>query len=346
MLRVLLVSPCCFTLPVQRYGGIEALIWDFAEVLPSLGVETVLAAPKGSKAPKGCKLIETVDLRFHSGFGEAEVYAYEWYRHRVNEFDVVHDFSHSKVASTFNPALRSINIMWFEPVWFTEQRGGELYPMPHNVVALSSYQAEQFKKVYGRQARHQPTICRNADVYKPVDNPKRERFLFVGKMSWHKGCLQAIKMCKELGEPLDIVGGYGVGDPPYYRDQVISECDDKQVCFYPNVTDDVKVMLMQNAKAVLYPLQFPESHNMVLAEAGLCGTAVVTFNRSGMPEVVEHGVTGFLANSDDEFKAYMKKVENLDSKMIREAALKRYDRKRIAEAYLELYKAVSEGLRW
>jgi len=292
-MKVLLISPTCMTIPVERYGGIESVLWDFAEVLPTLGVETVLAAPKGSKAPKGCELIETVDLRFHAGFGDAEVLAYEWYRQRLKEFNCVHDFSHAKIPSMVDPSLRSLNVCWFDPVWFTEQRGGQPHPMPHNVVCLSRHQTERFRRVYGREACYQPTICRDSDVYK-FSKRKGERFLFVGKMSWHKGCLEAIKFCRELGVPLDICGGFGVGDPPHYMIEVLNECDDEQICFYPNVIDEVKIELMRHARGVLYPIQYIEPHNMVLVESQLCFPRETHVRTFGVVKVLSRTFNGNL----------------------------------------------------
>lgn len=342
-MKVLLVSTAVLNVPPgERYGGVEALVADYAEELACQGVEVFLAAPKGSKPPEGVELIETVSSR--RGFQEEEA-AYYNYCDRIAEFDCIHDFSHQKaVAFHASRSLPALYVAWFEPVWFTEQRGGTPHPMPpYNVVCLSRYQARRFKQVYGYNALYHPTICKNPEKYK-YSSDKSDRFLFVGKMSWHKGCLEAIRFCKDLNVPLDIVGGKGVGDPPYYQDQVIDQCDGKQICFYPNVTDDVKIKLMQHARAVLYPVQFTESHNMVLVESMMCGTPVITYDKGAMTEVVGDG--GYCARDDEQFKNYMKIVHGLNPKEIHKVAMARYARAKIVADYVKLYERVVEGARW
>lgn len=343
-MRILLISTAIFNVPPnERYGGVEALIYDFCEELVRLGVDVSLAAPVGSKPPKGVELIETVSSR--RGFKEEEA-AYYHYSHRIKDFDCIHDFSHQKlVAFHVSHSLPAIYVTWFEPVYFTTQRGGTPHPMPpYNVTCLSNYQARRFKQVYGYNARYQPTICKDPEKYKFCAD-KSDRFLFVGKMSWHKGALKAIHFCKELNVPLDIVGGKGVGDTPFYQNQVIEECDGKQVCFYPNVTDDVKIKLMQHAKAVLYPVQFTEAHNMVLVESMMCGTPVITFDKGAMSEVVGRG--GYVATDDQDFKEAMKEViDEFSSHDVHDYAVEKYARSKVVSDYVKLYKAVANGERW
>lgn len=343
-MKVLLICPTWFKLPIKRYGGIEALAWDYGVTLALYGFDVYVAAPKGSKAPEGCKLVETVDLAFHKGFGVAEEMAYQWYLPVLKGMDVVLDFSHGKYASFQNPSLASLNVLWFEPVWFTEQRGTP-FPVPHNPVVFSKFQQKQFRRVYDREAWFQPTICRSAEEYKPT-NERNDRFIFIGKLSWHKGALDVIKFCKELDVSLDILGGLGVGDPPYYREEVIAACDDQQICFYPNVTNEVKRELLQRAKALLYYSNFPESHSMTVTEALLCGVPAVVRDIGAMNEVVDNGVMGGVAKDEADFKRCMMDIDTLDRGKIREEAVKKYDCKAVVQAWIPLIQKVAGELRW
>jgi len=344
-LKVLLISTAIFPVPPVRYGGIEGLLLDYVEELANLGVEVVVAAPKGSRLPKNVKLIETVDLAVHRGFTEPETVAYYNYAHRLKDFDVIHDFSHSHYAPIRDPSLKCINMCWFDPLWALTE--GKTFPMPnYNIIALSQDQAANYLMAYKHRAIYQPTICVNPQRY-AYSQDKSERFLFVGKMSWHKGALEAIKFCRELGVPLNVVGAKGLpNEPDTYQNEVLWNCDDKQIVWYGNCSDEVKINLMQHAKALLYPVQYPEAHSMKAAEAMMCGCPVITLDKGAMREVVDNDVTGYVAKDDQEFKEAMKKIDQLNPRLVHEKALERYGRSKIVKNWIPLYEAVSRGVRW
>jgi len=342
-----LISTTIFPVPPdERYGGIESLVYDFAHELAELKHEVTLAAPLGSKPPHGVELHETVNLQQQKGFGSAEERAYFHYAYRLGEFDVIHDFSHAKHAALRHPNLPIISVCWFEPEWFTEQNGGNIFPMPKsNVVALSKYQAEKYQKIYKQNALIYSTNCRDPLKYS-LCTKKGSRFLFIGKMSWHKGAQQAINFCKNSGYDLDIVGGAGVGEPKFYRDNIFNQCDDKQIVWCGEVTEIVKIHLLQHARALLYPVQFPEAHNLVLIEALMCGTPVITFNRGAMKEVV--GEMSFAAKDDEEFKNAMETAPSDpdDFRQISLMAHTQYSSRNVVYQYQSLYEHVAKGARW
>lgn len=344
-MKVLLISTAIFSVPPIRYGGIEGLILDFCEELAKLSVKVAVAAPKGSILPKNVELIKTVDLDVHRGFAEPEIVAYYNYVHRLKDFDVIHDFSHIHYTPTRDPSLKCVSMCWFDPLWAMSE--GKTFPMPnYNVVALSQDQAANYLMAYKHRAIYQPTICVNPERY-AYSSDKAERFLFVGKMSWHKGALEAIKFCKELNVPLDVVGAKGLpNESDIYQNQVINQCDDKQIMWYGNCSDEVKIELMQHAKALLYPVQYPEAHSMKAAEAMMCGCPVITLDKGAMREVVDNGVTGYVAKDDQEFKEAIKKIDQLNPSLVHEKALDRYARSKIVKGWLPMYEAVSKGVRW
>ena len=59
------------------------------------------------------------------------------------------------------------------------------------------------------------------------------------------------------------------------------------------VDDDAKAPFLQNAAALLVPIQWDEPFGLVVAEALACGTPVIAMARASMPELIRHGVTGF-----------------------------------------------------
>jgi glycosyltransferase involved in cell wall biosynthesis len=74
---------------------------------------------------------------------------------------------------------------------------------------------------------------------------------------------------------------------------------EERVIFAGKISNIEKII--PNATCVLQP-SYTESFGMVSLEAMSCGVPAVTSNKDGIPEVVEHGKTGFIAEADDHEK--------------------------------------------
>lgn len=95
---------------------------------------------------------------------------------------------------------------------------------------------------------------------------------------------------------------------------------------------------ISEAKALLFPVTWEEPFGMAVIEALACGTPVIAMNRGAMPEIIEHGVNGFLANDEKEFAEYMERVDEIDPKECRRTVEERFSAVAMAEAYVERYK--------
>jgi len=336
-MNVLLVSTTVFRVGDPKYGGVEKLVWEWAEQLSEWGYPCSVAAPRGSRVPKGVELIPTVELPFHQDRDDLAFYNF---CDRLEEFDVVHDFSHGLQAAQAVQNLPSVNMVW-DP-------GVRRYRRPrYNIMCLSRWQAERIANLYGVTVKYEDLPV-NTERY--GFNPhKSDRFLFIGKLTPEKGALDAIRMCRELGEGLDVVGGRLRTDPRDYELEVIRACDDDRIVYHGNVTDEVKIELLQNAKALIYPLAqgFFEAHWHSGIEALSCGTPVICYERGAHREVIEDGKVGYVVESRKEFLEAMRHVDRIDPRECREFAVRRYDRRRIVRNYIEeLYIPVMRGMRW
>jgi glycosyltransferase involved in cell wall biosynthesis len=79
---------------------------------------------------------------------------------------------------------------------------------------------------------------------------------------------------------------------------------------------------------------------MAVIEALACGTPVIAMKRGAMPEIIEHGVTGFLANNEEEFSEYMKRIDEIDPVNCRQSVIDRFGADAMAKSYIERYKEV------
>ena len=105
-----------------------------------------------------------------------------------------------------------------------------------------------------------------------------------------------------------------------------------------------KAPLLRDAKALLAPIEWNEPFGLILIEALLSGCPVVAFGRGSVPELIEHGVTGFLAWSEDDMVELIRPggpVDSLDRRRIREVATRRFDRSRMVADYERVYHAAA-----
>jgi glycosyltransferase involved in cell wall biosynthesis len=72
-------------------------------------------------------------------------------------------------------------------------------------------------------------------------------------------------------------------------------------------------------------------------EAFACGTPVVAFRSGALAEIIEHGNTGFLVDSEAEMVDAILAAGDLDPDICRYTAHRRFSLARMTAAYLELY---------
>jgi glycosyltransferase involved in cell wall biosynthesis len=103
--------------------------------------------------------------------------------------------------------------------------------------------------------------------------------------------------------------------------------------------------LLGGARALLYPIQYPEAFGLVLVEAILCGTPVAAMRLGAVPEIIEDGVTGFTATSGEELQQVIPKCFALDRRRVRHEAEQRFSAERMAREYVKIYEQVAKGTR-
>jgi len=335
-MRILLISTAIFPVsPENKYAGIETLVRLISNELNRRGHQVSLVAPQGSRLAKG---IEHINTGACGDFINSERKAYWIFSPRLKEFDAILDLSHSHWCMMEND-LPAIAFIWHDPHIMKPQEPG------YNICALSQWQANRFQQVYGYKARVVDPHCGHPGELKP----SKGSFLFLGKMGPQKGCLEAIGICHELGVPLNIIGGPGPGDSPEYLERVKESCH-TGVVYQGEVDDPTKTTFLEEARALIYPINYPpgqgEAHSHKTVDTLLCGCPVVTYNTGAFPEIIDHGVTGFMANDREEFKQFMLQVDSLNRKLIRDRATSRWSVEATVDRLLEVMDNVTRGMRW
>jgi glycosyltransferase involved in cell wall biosynthesis len=194
-------------------------------------------------------------------------------------------------------------------------------------------------------------------------HPKKQKYFYtIGRFSPEKGNHIAAQLCDELGYTLKMAGTVaGINTPKqlilelsnplsdyrgytdfrYYSDKVWPiTVKNPDIQYLGNICAEEKDKLIGSARAFLLPIDWEEPFGMVMIEALACGTPVVAMNRGSVPEIIEHGVNGFVANSVAEFKKYMQRVDEISPIACRESVEKRFSHEVMAKNYLNRYREV------
>ena len=128
-----------------------------------------------------------------------------------------------------------------------------------------------------------------------------------------------------------------VQDQGYHERDVAPHIDNDRVVFRGVVGGEERTRALGQASALLHLIGFEEPFGLSVVEAMACGTPVIAYNRGSMPELIEHGVTGFLVDTLDEAVAAIERVGEIDRATCRARVAERFSVERMAEDYIILY---------
>ncbi|MCK7554472.1 glycosyltransferase family 4 protein [Chitinophaga sedimenti] len=181
------------------------------------------------------------------------------------------------------------------------------------------------------------TVYNGLDVssFKYVEAPAGDYLLFLGRIHPHKGTADAIRIAQRSGRRIIIAGI--VQDAAYFREQVEPLLDNEQVKYIGPVGPAERNTLLGNALALLHPIHFDEPFGLSVAEAMLCGTPVIAYKRGSMPELIEHGRTGFLVATEDEAVEAVSMLGGLQRMDCREHAAAKFSKEKMVADYISVY---------
>ena len=114
--------------------------------------------------------------------------------------------------------------------------------------------------------------------------------------------------------------------------------------FIGEIDEARKASFLGNARALLFPIDWPEPFGLVMIEAMACGTPVIAWNCGAVPEVVDNGVTGFIVESEAEALAAIGRLPTIDRGAVRSDFERRFTSERMAADCLRSYNALA-GVR-
>jgi glycosyltransferase involved in cell wall biosynthesis len=166
--------------------------------------------------------------------------------------------------------------------------------------------------------------------------------LFLGRMTPDKGIDTAIRVARAAGAPLVIAAKMREGPEVAYFRQHIEPMLGASIEYVGEVGGAEKLELLAGARCLLNPIRWPEPFGLVMIEALACGTPVITMAHGAAPEIVDHGVTGFLCHDYAQLAGALAGVASIDRSTCRAIAKERFSSDRMVAEHLELYREVVE----
>jgi glycosyltransferase involved in cell wall biosynthesis len=178
-----------------------------------------------------------------------------------------------------------------------------------------------------------------ANLFKANLKPKGDYLAFLGRIALDKRPDRAIEIARAAGIPLKIAAKIDSLDEAYYREKIKPMMDNGPgVEFIGEVNEREKQDFLGNARALLFPIDWPEPFGLVMIEAMACGTPVLAFRNGSVPEVIDEGVTGHIVDTVEQAIEVLPQTLALDRKRIRAVFDERFTAARMARDYVKLYR--------
>lgn len=335
-MRIAVIAPVWIPVPPEGYGGIERVLKLLVDELVRRGEEVTLfaAGPSRTLARQVISLEEAPT----SHMGETLFDAYHvGQAYRIissGPYDLVHDHS-----GFLGPAFAGLIS---QPVVHTLHG-------PFTEDTRLFYRAFREDCYYVAISRRQRDCCPELNYLGVVPNAvdvdehrfageKEDYLVCVSRICEAKGTEHAVRLARKAGRRILLAGKIDPGrDREYFERRVRPLLDGENAVYLGEVSQEEKVRLISRAAAFLFPIQWEEPFGLVMAESLACGTPVLATRWGAAPEVVEHGVTGFLADTPDGLLPFLDRIEEIDPLTCRRVAEERFSPRAMAEGYMEIY---------
>ena len=328
------------SVPPRLYGGTERIVSYLTEELMGLGHEVTLFASGDSITAANLVPCVPKALRLDASVRDTIPYymlMLDRVRQRLDDFDILHFHIDQFHFPLFRPiAGRTVTTL------HGRQDLPDLLPlylgfsdMP--LVSISNAQRRPIPK-----ANFAGTVNHGipAQLHRGTAEGRGGYLAFLGRISPEKRPDRAIAIARAAGIPLKIAAKVDRADAVYFKNQIEPLLDGGGVEFIGEINDHQKSQFLGDARALLFPIDWPEPFGLSMIEAMACGTPVLAFRRGSAPEIVEDGITGAIVGTMDEAIAALPRVIALDRKKVRQRFDQRFSATRMAKDYVGIYRSL------
>lgn len=338
-MRIAQVAPLFESVPPKGYGGTERVVSYLTEALVAQGHEVTLFASGDSLT--SAELVPVVErairldplqpdwLVWHTVMLD-EVFS------RAATFDAIHfhvDFLHYPLARLCaTPCLTTLHgrldLQDLPPLHrhFSE----------HPLVSISDSQRKPMPQVNWCATVHHGLP---PELYTFNPHPQ-DYFAFVGRVSPEKRLDRAIEIAVRCETRLRVAAKVDPADRLYFEHCIRPLLAHPLVEFIGEIGEAEKNDFIGQARALLFPIDWPEPFGLVMIEAFACGTPVVAYPCGSVPEVMRDGVTGYIVDNQDKAIEAARRIDRIDRRRCREEFERRFTSDIMAGHYVEVYQTL------
>jgi len=332
-MKVAVLSPIAWRTPPRHYGPWEQVASNLTEGLVKEGIDVTLFATADSITKAS---LNAVISRGYEEDQDQDAKVLECLHisnlvEQAGEFDLIYnhfDFlplTYSKLIAT--PMVTTIH-------GFSSQK---IIPVYKKYNSNNHYVSISY-------ADRSPELNYIANIYHGVDttqfsfNDKPDDYLlYFGRIHPDKGTIEAIEIAKQSRHRLLIAGI--IQDKTYFKEKV-EPCLSNDIVFLGTADPEKRNILLRNALALLHPINFHEPFGLSVAEAMLCGTPVIAFNKGSMPELIEHEKTGFLVKDVKEAVEAVLRIAKIDRLACHHHSKEKFSIERMVKDYINVYEQI------
>ncbi len=350
-MKIAILSTPWIAVPPKGYGGIEKVVYHLAEGLVKRGHEVMLFATGDSETSA------RLEYEFKKALGNhwtIKSNPYFFLRHlhkffkliKKERFDVIHNNA-QYIPQFFCDLQDTPFIHTLHGAFYKSLKAPSGY-IADKIETLKRFKNHPYVSISNHQRTALPELNYVATVYNGID-PKEFKLgdgkggylAWLGRITYNKGVDIAIKVAYKAGIPLKIAAFVDKVDMDYYKEKILPLIKKTKTEMIGEIKDpEEKTEFLGKAIATLFPIRWHEPFGLVMIESMASGTPVIAFNKGSVPEVIEHGKTGFIVNTEEEMLQAIKKISIIDRKYCHKYTIEKFSVDRMVDGYIEAYRIV------
>ncbi|EQB31786.1 glycosyltransferase family 4 protein [Sphingobium ummariense] len=343
-MKIAQIAPLAESVPPKLYGGTERIVSYLTEELVAQGHDVTLFASGDSVTSAKLVPVTSMALRLNPHVKDPiphHVILLEEVRRRADEFDALHfhiDLIHMPLVQDFiDRTVTTLHGRLDLPDLVPFYRAFPHHPL----VSISDHQRLPMPPVNWAATIYHglPT-----DLLRPRLGATEGYLAFLGRISPEKRPDRAIRIAARSGRKLRIAAKIDAVDRLYWESEIAPLVEQyPHVEFIGEINETQKAEFLGKADALLFPIDWPEPFGLVMIEAMACATPVIAFRCGSVPEIIQHGVSGFIVDSEDEAVEALRHLDDVNRAGVRAAFDARFTAQRMAADYVALYQDLRDA---